>query len=66
MYHSVDGVSGVSIVTTTYNEREYIRPFVERVKSALRGVEYEVIVVDDSSPDGTFEEACGWADRLFL
>jgi len=66
MYHFVNDVSGVSIVTTTYNEREYIHPFVERVRSVLRGVEHEVIVVDDSSPDGTFEEACRWADRAIL
>jgi len=57
---------GISIVTTTYNEREFIHPFVERVRGALRGVDHEVIVVDDSSPDGTFEEACKWVDRAIL
>ncbi len=62
---AADG-AGVSIVTTTYNEREYIRSFVERVRSALRDVEHEIIVVDDSSPDGTYEEACKWADRAIL
>jgi len=40
--------------------------FVERVRCPLKGVEYEVIVVDDSFPDGTFEEACKWADRAVL
>ncbi len=63
---AVEGVSGVSVVTTTYNEREYIRPFVERVRAALRGVEHEIIVVDDFSLDGTFEEARRWADRAIL
>ena len=57
---------GISVVTTTYNEREYIRPFVERVRNVLKGVEHEIIVVDDSSPDGTFKEACRWADRAIL
>ncbi len=56
----------MSVVTTTCCEREYIRPFVERVRSALRGIEHEVIVVDGLSPDGTYEEACRWADRAIL
>ncbi len=56
----------VSVVTTTYNEREYVRPFVERVRQALREVEHEIIIVDDSSPDGTYEEACKWADKALL
>jgi len=57
---------GVSVVTTTYNEREYIRPFVERVRSVLKCVKHEVIVMDYSSPDGTYVEACRWADRAIL
>ena len=57
---------GVSVVTTTFNEREYIKPFVERVRAALVEWGYEVIVVDDSSPDGTYEEACRWADKAVL
>lgn len=56
----------VSVVTTTYNEREYVRPFVKRVRDALKDIGHEVIIVDDSSPDGTFEEACRWADRAVL
>jgi len=57
---------GVSIVTTTYNERVYVRPFVERVRRALKSVEHEIIIIDDSSPDGTYEEARRWADRALL
>ena len=56
----------ISVVTTTYNERVYVRPFVERVRKALKGVELEIIIVDDSSPDGTYEEARRWADRALL
>lgn len=56
----------VSIVTTTLNEREFIAPFVERVRRALRGWEHEILVVDDHSPDGTFEEALRHADRALL
>ena len=48
-----------SLVIPTYNERENIRPLVERVVAALKptGVSFEVIVVDDDSPDRTWELA---------
>jgi dolichol-phosphate mannosyltransferase len=52
----------VSIVTTTWCERENIERFVKAVRETLRGVRHEVIVVDDGSPDGTFVEATKWAD----
>jgi len=59
-------VRGVSVVTATYCERENVRPLVERVRRALEGVPHEVVVVDDTSPDGTYEEAARWADRVLL
>ncbi len=45
----------LTVITVTYNEQENIRLFIEAVngvfsRHALRG---EIIVVDDSSPDGT-------------
>ena len=47
-------VPSVSIVVPTYNERDNIEPLAARVKAALEPAwEYELIVVDDSSPDGT-------------
>lgn len=57
---------GVSVVTTTYNEHEYIRPFVERVKKALSGINHEIIIVDDYSTDGTYELALRYADKALL
>ena len=56
------GIPGVSVVTTTYNEVKYVRKFVLAVKSVLKDVPHEVIVVDDSSPDGTYEVAKEVAD----
>lgn len=53
---------GVSVVTTTWNERENIEKLVLAVRNVLRGVPYEVIVVDDSSSDGTLEVAKRVAD----
>ncbi|GAB4347049.1 MAG: hypothetical protein Kow0099_28820 [Candidatus Abyssubacteria bacterium] len=46
----------LSVVLPTYNERENIGELVQRIKQTLEEVvEYEVIVVDDNSPDGTAE-----------
>lgn len=47
----------VSIVIPTYNERENIPILVERLAKALRDYDYEIIIVDDNSPDGTAEVA---------
>jgi len=43
----------LSVVIPTFNERKNIAPILERLSEALRGVEYEVVFVDDDSPDGT-------------
>ena len=45
------------VVIPTYNERENIVPLFARLRTALEGIRYEVIVVDDDSPDGTAEAA---------
>ncbi len=45
----------VSIILPTYNERENVAPLICRLDDAMRWP-YEVLVVDDASPDGTSEE----------
>ena len=46
----------VSIVIPTYNERDNIAPLIEGIRGALEPRwDYEVIIVDDNSPDGTQE-----------
>ena len=47
----------LSVITITYNERENIRLFIEAIQSifAEHTLLGEIIVVDDSSPDGTAE-----------
>jgi len=47
----------VSVIVPTYNEAENIRVLIPSVHGALRGYSHEIIVVDDSSPDGTAEAA---------
>lgn len=43
----------LTIVVPTYNERENVRPLVDRLNRALNSVSWEVIFVDDDSRDGT-------------
>jgi dolichol-phosphate mannosyltransferase len=43
----------ISIIVPTYNEAENIKKLIPAVNNALAGYEHEMIIVDDSSPDGT-------------
>jgi dolichol-phosphate mannosyltransferase len=54
--------NGVSIVTTTWNERENIEKLVSTIRRALQHLPHEIIVVDDNSTDGTFRIAARLAD----
>ena len=53
----------ISIVIPTFNEKENLEELLRRIDSTLRGLDYEVIIVDDNSPDGTAEEALKLSDR---
>ncbi len=55
-------IDGVSVVTTTWNEKENIEELIRRVNQTLSGIPHEIIVVDDSSLDGTLEVAKQFAD----
>lgn len=46
----------LSIVTPSFNERDNIRPLVRAIAAAMGSVSWELIVVDDDSPDGTWSE----------
>ena len=46
----------ISVIIATYNEIENLKTIVEDMDNILRK-EYEIVVVDDNSPDGTFELA---------
>lgn len=51
----------ISVVIPAYNEEAIIRRTLTETCEALRGHEYEVVVVDDGSQDGTFAEAAAFA-----
>jgi dolichol-phosphate mannosyltransferase len=58
----VRALNGVSIVTTTWNERENIEKLILSIRKVLQGLVHEIIVVDDNSPDGTVQIAHRLAD----
>jgi len=45
----------LSVITPTYNEAKNIDRFLEEVSRSLQGLDYEVIVADDDSPDLTWQ-----------
>ncbi len=54
----------LSLIIPTYNEKDNIIPLVERIHQALSGLNYEIIIVDDGSRDGTIAAAQGLAARF--
>jgi dolichol-phosphate mannosyltransferase len=52
-----------SIVTPTYKEHDNISPLIERLGRALAGRDYEIVLVDDNSSDGTEDLVAELAER---
>lgn len=47
----------VSVIVPTYNEADNIVEVIDRLRRALSDQSHEIIVVDDDSPDGTWQVA---------
>src|SRR5713226_5010329 len=45
----------LAVIVPTFNERDNVTTLFRRLETALSGVNFEVIFVDDNSPDGTWE-----------
>ena len=52
----------LSVVITVYNEEENIKPLLDQVYSALEAIDYEVILIEDGSTDGTVREVKKYAN----
>jgi dolichol-phosphate mannosyltransferase len=44
----------LTIVSPTYNEAQNVGPLIEQVRVAMSGIDYEIVIVDDNSPDRTW------------
>jgi dolichol-phosphate mannosyltransferase len=53
----------ISLIIPTYNEKDNIAPLLSRVDKALSGYNYEILIVDDNSKDGTIELASELASK---
>ncbi|MDH4263505.1 MAG: glycosyltransferase family 2 protein [Spirochaetia bacterium] len=53
----------ISIVLPTYNEKENIVIVLDKIQRVLKNIRYQIIVVDDNSPDNTWEIASGYAKK---
>ena len=50
---SVAPAPELSVIVPAYNERDNVPLVVDLLRRTLQGVSWEVIFVDDNSPDGT-------------
>jgi dolichol-phosphate mannosyltransferase len=62
MSSSSNKIQGLSVVTTTWNEKENIEELIHRIRATLQEISHEIIVVDDNSADGTLDIARRFAD----
>jgi dolichol-phosphate mannosyltransferase len=49
------GLPQLSVIIPTFNERDNVIALFRRLQAALAGVAFEVVIVDDNSPDGTWQ-----------
>ena len=57
------GLPVLSVVVPTFNERDNVTVLYRRLEATLAGIRWEVVFVDDSSPDGTWEVVRGLARK---
>jgi dolichol-phosphate mannosyltransferase len=58
------GAPALALVVPTFNEAANIGPLLQRATAALAGIPHALIVVDDSSSDGTADRVREAASRL--
>jgi len=55
------GLPELSVVVPTFNERDNVTVLYRRLDATLKDIAWEVVFVDDNSPDGTWEVVRGLA-----
>jgi dolichol-phosphate mannosyltransferase len=59
------GLPQLSVIVPTFNERDNVTTLYQRLEAALGATPWEVVFVDDNSPDGTWDVVRGLAQRDF-
>ncbi len=49
------GLPVLSVVVPTFNERDNVSKLYRKLETTLKGIAWEVVFVDDNSPDGTWQ-----------
>ena len=57
------GLPHLSVVVPTFNERDNVTTLYKRLEATFGATPWEVVFVDDNSPDGTWEVVRGLAQR---
>src|SRR5215813_6832113 len=57
------GLPVLSVVVPTFNERDNVGKLYRKLEATLDGVAWEVVFVDDNSPDGTWDVLRGLAQQ---
>ncbi|MBR1225954.1 MULTISPECIES: glycosyltransferase family 2 protein [unclassified Bradyrhizobium] len=57
------GLPQLSVVVPTFNERDNVTVLYRRLDATLKDIPWEVVFVDDNSPDGTWEVVRGLAQK---
>lgn len=47
----------ISVIIPTYNEKDNLKPLIEKIHAVLSKEKYEILLIDDNSSDGTAEFA---------
>lgn len=55
----------VVVILPTYNEAENISRIIPQIHENLKKYDHEILVVDDDSPDGTWEKALEFAEKRY-
>jgi glycosyltransferase involved in cell wall biosynthesis len=53
----------LSVVITVKNEEQNIKPLLDAIRSALRSIDHEIVLVDDGSEDKTRQQVIEHADE---